>query len=125
MAYTYDVSTDRGKVRRDIGDTVTGEMHFDDAEIDSFLSEGGSVKAGAGLALMAWAAALSREDEQSKAGSWQGDRRDVAAKMKSLADVFFELCGYAPAATVPTFRQANIDWTVHVAAEREYNEDNV
>lgn len=124
MAYTYDVATDRGKVRRDIGDSIAGEMHFDDDEIDSFLSEGGGVKAGAGLALMAWAAALSREDKASSAGSWKGDRGDVVAEMKALAKEYFDLAGYAPAATVPSFRQANIDWTAHVAAEREYNEDN-
>jgi len=125
MSYTYDVSTDRGKVRRDIGDSVAGEMHFDDDEIDSFLTEGGGVKAAAGLALMAWAAALSREDKTTKAGSWQGERGNVVTEMKALAQEYFALAGYTPAASVPTFRQANIDWTAHVAAEREYNEDNV
>lgn len=44
MAYTYDVTTDRGKVRLAIGDTVSGSGprpnagNFADAEIDVYLS---------------------------------------------------------------------------------------
>ena len=124
MAFTYDLTTDTGKVRRDIGDTVAASAQFTDEEIDSFVSEGGSVKAAAGLALMAWAAALAREDELSKTGSWQGDRRDVAGKMRALAKEYLELAAYKPAAKRPTFRSVPVDWTAQVQAARELQERN-
>jgi len=38
MAATYDVTTDRGKVRLLITDTDTSDPIFDDTEIDAFLS---------------------------------------------------------------------------------------
>lgn len=120
MAYTYDLTTDIGKVRRDIGDTVEADAHFTDAELQSFLDEGGSVKSGSGLALLSWSAALAREDESVKAGSWSGDRGDVSAKMAALADKYLKLGGYTPTAAVPTFRQAAVDWTPEVQAERIY-----
>lgn len=119
MADTYDLATDIGKVRRDIGDKSTTAAVWSDAEIQSFLDEGGSVKAAAGLCLLAWAAALAREDESVDTGSWKGDRRDVAAKMTKAAEGYLKLAGYTPAALQPTFRQAVVDWTPEVASERE------
>lgn len=124
MAFTYDLTTDAGKVRRDIGDTVAADAQFTDEEIDSFVTEGGSVKAAAGLALLAWAAALAREDEQTKSGSWQGDRRDVVGKMKSLAKEYLDLAGYKPAAKRPSFRNSAVDWDRRIQATRELQEDN-
>ena len=123
MAFTYDLTTSIGKVRLTIGDTVAAEAHFTDEELQVFLADGETVNAAAGLALTAWAAALAREDEQVKVGSWQGDRRDVTAKMLKLASTLLTLGGYEPAAKRPTFRVAGIDWTAHVAAERETREE--
>lgn len=118
MAFTYDLTTDLGKVRRDIGDTVSAEAHFADDELQSFIDEGGNAKSASGLALLAWAVALSREDEQVKAGSWQGDRRDVAGKMQKLSAQYLEMGGYEPAEAAPSFRSSAIDWTPSVRAER-------
>lgn len=124
-AYSYDVSTDIGKVRRDIGDTnvANGAAHFDNAEVQSFLTEGGSVKAASGLALLAWAAELSRSDEVVDAGSWRGDTRDVCEKMRKLAKDYFDLAGYKPAGRRPVLLSAPVDWTPQVAGEREHQED--
>ena len=47
MAFTYDLSTDRGKLRLRISDTSSTAYVFEDAELDVFLSDGGSVKGGA------------------------------------------------------------------------------
>lgn len=44
MAFTYDISTDRGKVRLGVGDTNEAHGIFTDDEIDEALSEGGSVE---------------------------------------------------------------------------------
>jgi hypothetical protein len=43
MAFTYDLSTDRGVVRLQLADTNAQAFVFEDAEIDKFLSRGGSV----------------------------------------------------------------------------------
>lgn len=52
MAFTYDVSTDRGRVRMLIPDSSTSSYVFEDAEIDAFLSlEGDDVRRAAALAL--------------------------------------------------------------------------
>ncbi len=123
-SYSYILRTNVGKVRRDIGDTdIPDNAHFSDEELQSFFDEGGSVKAGAGLALLAWAAELARGDEMVDAGSWRGDTRDVAEKMRKLAKEYFDLSGYKPAGRRPVLLSAPVDWTPQVAGEREYQED--
>jgi len=52
MAFTYDVATDRGRVRLLITDTDTSHAIFTDAEVDAFLGlESSSVKRAAASAL--------------------------------------------------------------------------
>lgn len=52
MAFTYDVTTDRGKVRMLITDRDSSNSIFQDDEIDAFLSlEGNSVRLAAATAL--------------------------------------------------------------------------
>lgn len=52
MAFTYDVSSDRGKVRMLIPDSSATSYVFEDAEIDAFLFlEDSDVRRGAALAL--------------------------------------------------------------------------
>lgn len=51
MAFTYDVSTDRGKVRLLCTDTLESNAIFQDAEIDAFLSMNTSVRLAAAAAL--------------------------------------------------------------------------
>ena len=106
--YSYDLATDIGKVRRDIADTDIADAQFSDEELDSWIDEAGSVKAAAGLALLAWSAALGREDESVSTGAWKGDRRDVAGKMRSLAHDYFALVGYKPAES-GAFTQFTVD----------------
>jgi len=117
MAYTYDLATDIGKVRRNIGDTSTSAAHFTDAELTSFVSDGGSVEAASGLALMAWAASLATEDELVTVGSFTGDRRDVVGKMMRLAQSYFTLVGYT--ATGAFYEVTALDWTPETAVARE------
>jgi len=45
VAFTYDLTTDRGKVRLRLADTVDDGHVFTDAEIDYFLTVGGAVNA--------------------------------------------------------------------------------
>lgn len=51
MAFTYNVSTDRGKVRMLITDVRESNPIFQDAEIDAFLSLNTSVRLAAAAAL--------------------------------------------------------------------------
>ena len=43
MAFTYDITTDRGRVRFNLSDTSASAYVFEDAEIDQMLSTEGSV----------------------------------------------------------------------------------
>lgn len=51
MAFTYDLTTDLGKVRLLIPDRVTPGHVFEDNELSAFLAIEGSVKGAAALAL--------------------------------------------------------------------------
>lgn len=51
MAFTYDVSTDRGKVRMLTPDSSATTYVFEDAEVDAFLVLEGDVRRAAALAL--------------------------------------------------------------------------
>lgn len=52
MAFTYDVTTDRGKVRMLAADRVQADAIFDDDEIDAFLSmESSNIRRAAAMAL--------------------------------------------------------------------------
>lgn len=62
MAFTYDVSTDRGKVRLLIGDTDTNDQLLQDNEIDFFLTQANdNVYLAAAYAAEAIAATFSRK----------------------------------------------------------------
>lgn len=43
MAFTYDITTDRGRVRLNLADTTSTAYAFEDAEIDQMLTDEGSV----------------------------------------------------------------------------------
>lgn len=65
MAFTYDVTTDRGKVRLLIGDTNSLDPLLADAEIDYFLTTYSSnIKISAIHAARAIAASLAREPDK-------------------------------------------------------------
>jgi hypothetical protein len=51
MAFTYDVTTDRGKVRLLCTDVLESNAIFQDAEIDAFLSMNTTVRLAAAAAL--------------------------------------------------------------------------
>ena len=90
MAYTYDVTTDIGKVRLLIGDTditPTTDAQFNDEEIQVFLDIGASVLMGAAKALEAWAGAISGDLTSEKIGDYSYTKKTVADKL-ALADKY-------------------------------------
>jgi len=94
MAFSYDIATNIGKVRRAIGDTVEDSAYFADEELQVYLTETSSnIYLAAARALTVWAAALAREDELVYVGAWRGDRRDVVGKMLRVAQSLTALGG--------------------------------
>lgn len=66
MAFTYDINTNRGKVRRLCSDTDSGDQIFTDDEIDFFLDEASdNIYGAASAACDAIAAEFSRKADTS------------------------------------------------------------
>ena len=71
MACTYDIDTDRGKVRRLINDISTTACTFPDTEIDAFLSmAGGSVLLAASYACESLAATTTSGHTSERIGDY-------------------------------------------------------
>ena len=77
MAYTYDITTNRGKVRFQIGDTTEAHGIYTDAEIDNALTEGGSVTGAVAYLLR----------QQKSVHAIRGDSARVAAIDEALAAI--------------------------------------
>ncbi len=83
MAFNYDITTPRGKVRLLIGDTVDVGHQFEDDEIDAFLTmASGSILTAAGYALEAWAAAITDSLLSEKIGDYAYTKKDADTKLK-------------------------------------------
>ena len=96
MACTYDITTDRGKVRLLIADTSTTSCTFSDAEIDVFLTMASDViYVAAAMALEAWAATLSDSATQEKIGDYAYTKKEAANKT-ALAQKYRDLDMNAP-----------------------------
>ena len=90
MAFTYDLTTDIGKVRLNINDKVNtsdSPAQFSDAELQVFLTAGGNVNLGSALALEAWAAADFGLMDSESIGDYQYARGAVSKKL-TLAKVY-------------------------------------
>jgi len=97
MTFTYDLSTNLGKVRLNIGDTDSANEVFSDAEITSILSSSADdVNLATGRALLIIAAQKSRLAKIKKAGNYSEDTTKIADNLRKDAQVWFD-----QAATVP------------------------
>ncbi len=82
MAFTYDITTDRGKVRLLIGDTNAADYQFEDDEIDAFLTlANSSLLLAASYALESWAASLTGDYDAEKIGDYSYTNKKAANKM--------------------------------------------
>lgn len=95
MAFTYDLSTSRGKLRLKLSDTETPFV-FDDDEIDYFLSDGGSVNGGVvvGAKILLANRALRVKRVKDKNKSY-----DDTAQVQALKDLI-SLYGGMPTAKI-------------------------
>lgn len=69
MAHTFDITTDRGKVRLGLADTQAKTATFSDAEIDYFLTEGGTVDAAIVMGLQVQARAAAMKGDVTRANA--------------------------------------------------------
>ena len=82
MAFTYDITTDRGKVRLLISDTNAADYQFEDTEIDAFLTmASSSLLLAASYALESWAASLTDGLASEKIGDYAYTKKSVENKM--------------------------------------------
>ncbi|KKL78369.1 hypothetical protein LCGC14_2025560 [marine sediment metagenome] len=81
MAFTYDITTNRGKVRLLISDTDSTDYQFEDDEIDAFLTmASGSLLLAASYALESWAATLTNDYDAEKIGDYSYTNKKAANK---------------------------------------------
>jgi len=79
MACTYDITTNRGKVRLIIGDTSTITCVFSDLEIDIFLSiNSNNVNLAAADALGAWMAKYATNPDSETIGDYAYTQKIIA-----------------------------------------------
>jgi len=97
MSFTYDITTNRGRVRLKIGDTTSTAYSFEDAEIDAFLSEGGSVNGACRLALQTL---LASRALRVKRYSLPGQSYDDTAQIEALKTALESYGGGLPTVSV-------------------------
>lgn len=84
MAYTYDVSTSRGQVRLAIGDTSEAHAVFSDAEVDRFLSMGGSFDGGVNEALRTLITIHAHRGDAARVASLQAALRNRGGDLPTI-----------------------------------------
>ena len=80
VSFTYDLTTDRGKVRLMISDITAADYQFEDDEIDAFIAMGVSLLLSASYALESWAASLSGDMSAEKIGDYSYSKKAVENK---------------------------------------------
>ncbi len=102
MAFTYDISTNRGKVRFYLSDTNEAQAMFTDAEVDNALTVGGAVSPAVCVLARARIAYLSRRPDESLP-----DGRSIsrAGQIEALRELLAQHGGSTPS-VAPTLPQA-------------------
>lgn len=113
MAWTFDPTTSRGRVRLLIGDDDTTNQIFQDDSIDAFLAlEGDEVKLGAAAALEAIAAKQALILKVMKVGDTSTDGAKLAQALRELAATYRRQVEDTPAFDIA-------EWTVTPAVTTE------
>ena len=82
--FTYDTDTDIGKIRLIISDKDEDDYHFEDAELQVFLTAEGSVNLASAAALESWAAAYALNADNEHIGDYSY-AQSISKKMLDLA----------------------------------------
>ena len=109
---TFDITTNIGKVRSNIGDTDLARPWFYDEEINEFLSRGGSdINLSTYYALNALAnrAALAATRLSAAGGSLVVDKTKLASELRAQAKVFYERAKAAPYTATQEFEDTTLE----------------
>lgn len=106
MAFTFDTSTDRGKVRRNIGDGDSAAYWYEDTEIDNALSEGGSVVAATVILLRGL---LASKSIRAKRATVHGVSFDDTAQLDAIRSLLSMYGGDIPTAAVQMGSRMDFD----------------
>lgn len=85
MSFTYDITTDLGRVRRTIGDVTQASARFTDGELQYWLDSEGTVNLAAAAACDALAALAADEAGSERIGDYQYDKSSKGDKWLALA----------------------------------------
>lgn len=96
MAFTYDLSTDIGVVRLELGDTNAQAYTFEDNEITHFLTSGGSTTGAVQQALMTL---LRTKSYRMKHAKSMGVMYDDTEQYKAI-EAALKLTGWLPSVSV-------------------------
>ena len=121
MAFTYDILTNRGKVRFYLSDTNEAQAMFTDAEVDNALTVGGSVSPAVCVLARARIGYLSRRPDESLP-----DGRSVsrAGQIEALRELLAQHGGSTPSVT-PTLPQAVSSFGGYVGSDSYLPESEV
>ena len=97
MAFTYDITTDRGRVRFNLADTSVTAYIFEDAEIDQMLSTEGSVD---GATVACLRVLLVDKARRAKSFSMQGLSLDDTAQIEAIKEALTVYGGDLPSFAV-------------------------
>jgi hypothetical protein len=97
VAFTYDITTPRGRVRFNLADTDSGAYVFEDAEIDQMLSTEGDA---AGATVACIRALLADRGRRAKRFSMQGLSLDDTAQIQALRELLALYGGDLPSVAI-------------------------
>lgn len=99
MAFTYDITTARGRIRFNLGDTDPAAYWFEDAEIDQMYQDEGGVDSGTAACLRAL---LASKGLRMKKFGVQGLAYDDTAQLDALRDLLALYGGDLPTLATPS-----------------------
>jgi len=102
VAYTYDITTNRGKVRANLGDNTastgaTAGFLFDDDEIDALLSEGSTVT---GATVVGLRRLIAHKALRTKAFTLQGISLNDSEGLRYLRELIAMYGGQMPSLSI-------------------------
>jgi len=112
VAFSYDISTNRGKVRLQLGDTTSTAYVFEDDEIDYFLTKGSTVD---GATVEGLRVLLASKAHRVKRATVHGLTIDDTAQIAALQASIAELGG------MPSL---SITFPANIPSDRGYTEPN-
>ena len=98
MAFTYDTSTNLGKVRNLIGDAVDSGHILEDGDINSFITMTDTdLYRAAALCLFRIAASKALLAKKKSAGDYSEDLTAIAKEVRAVAAIYMEMSENIPA----------------------------